>query len=115
MTSPDQESEQQVNDLFDSTDFAKAVETEEFKVFLDHLPIAIVISKLLGNGQRIVFANKAYTELTGQFSADVIGRGWSTLNTFRGEDDPKNTMGHALLNGDDYLGTFQLSAPKELL
>lgn len=118
MTSAEHESlpaAQQVNDLFDSTELAKAVETEEFKLFLDHLPIAIVVSKLLGGDQRIVFANKAYKELTGQSCADVIGRDWAILSTFQGEDDPKNTMDQALLKGDDYLGTFQLSAPKPIL
>src|ERR1700726_1718312 len=83
---------QQVNDLLDSPEFAMAVETEEFKVFLDHLPIAIVISKLLGGDQRIVFANKAYAQMTGQKVADIRGRGWSILDAFIGEDDPNLTM-----------------------
>lgn len=119
MASPDQESlpgsQQQVNDLFDSTDLAKAVETEEFKLFLDHFPIAIAVSKLLGGDQRIVFANKAYEELTGQLCANIIGRGWSILNGFQDEDDPKITLERALQKGDDYLGTFQLSSPKSIL
>jgi PAS domain-containing protein len=63
-----QETEQQVNDLFDSLE---AVETEEFRLFLDHIPIAIVISKLVGGDQRIVYANKAYEALTGQACADI--------------------------------------------
>lgn len=119
MTSPEHEgpaaAQQQVNDLFDSAELARAVETEEFKLFLDHLPIAIVVSKLLGGEQRIVFANKAYGELTGQPCANIIGRGWSILNAFRGEDDSQITIEHALLKGDDYLGTFQLSTSKPIL
>ncbi|HEY1982734.1 MAG TPA: histidine kinase, partial [Xanthobacteraceae bacterium] len=60
MAFPEQDHEaasQQVNDLFDSPELAKAIETEEFKVFLDHLPIAIVVSKVLRGDQRIVYAN----------------------------------------------------------
>ena len=41
-----EENEQQVSHLFDSPELTQAIETEEFRVFLDHIPIAIVISKL---------------------------------------------------------------------
>jgi PAS domain S-box-containing protein len=106
---------QQVNDLFDSPEFAMAVETEEFKVFLDHLPIAIVISKLLRGDQRIIFANKAYEQMTGQRVADIRGRGWSVLEAFVGEDDPKLTMTQALPKWEDYLGTFRLESANSIL
>lgn len=119
MASPEQEavptSSQQINDLFDSPEFAKAVETEEFKLFLDHLPIAIVISKLLRGDQRIIFANKTYEEMTGQLFADIRGRGWSILEPFKGEDDPNVTMEHALLKWEDYLGTFRLDRAAPVL
>jgi hypothetical protein len=39
------ETAQQINDLFDSAELSKAIETEEFKKFLDYIPIAIVVSK----------------------------------------------------------------------
>ena len=113
MASPDElenahsAASQQVNDLFDSPEFAKAVETEEFKPFLDHLPIAIVVSRLLRGDQRIIFANKAYEEMTGQRVADIRGQGWSILEVFKGEDDPNVTLAQALLKWDDYLGTFR--------
>ena len=119
MASPEQESaptsSQQVNDLFDSSELAKAVETEEFKLFLDHLPIAIVISKLLRGEQRIVFANKTYEDLTGQALADIRGRGWSILDAFKEEDDPQVTMELALQKWEDFLGTFHLENPKLVL
>ena len=106
---------EQVNDLFDSPEFAKAVETEEFKLFLDHLPIAIVISKLLRDDQRIIFANKTYEEMTGQQFADIRGRGWTILEAFKGEDDPNLTMTQALLKWEDYLGTFRLQRADSIL
>jgi PAS domain S-box-containing protein len=106
---------QQVNDLFDSPEFAMAVETEEFKVFLDHLPIAIVISKLLRGDQRIIFANKAYEQMTGQRVADIRGRGLSVLDAFSGEDEPKLTMTQALPKCEDYLGTFRLESASPIL
>jgi PAS domain S-box-containing protein len=113
--SANSETSQQVNDLFDSPEFAKAVETEEFKLFLDHLPISIVISKLLRGDQRIIFANKAYEQMTGQRGADIRGRGWSILDTFVGEDDPTLSLTQALLKWDDYLGTFRLESANPIL
>lgn len=118
MASPEQEHEitaQQVNDLFDSPELTRAIETEEFRALLDHLPIAIVISKLIRGDQRIVYANKAYETLTGVAFADIRGRGWSILEAFKGEDDPNITMAQALSKWEDFLGTFRLERPEPVL
>jgi PAS domain-containing protein len=45
---------------------AQAIEDEEFRHFLDHVPIAIAISKLLRGDQRIIYVNKAFETLLGQ-------------------------------------------------
>jgi PAS domain S-box-containing protein len=110
-----EETARQVNELLDSPEFAMAIETEEFKLFLDHLPIGIVISKRLRGDHRIVFANKAYEHMTGHRIADVRGRDWSILDAFIDEDDPSVTMTQALLNWEDYLGTFRLERPGPIL
>ena len=70
---------QQVNDLFDALDITHAIDSHEFRLFLDHVPIAIVISKIVGGDQRIVFANKSYEALTGQTASEIKGRGGSVL------------------------------------
>jgi PAS domain S-box-containing protein len=110
-----EETARQVNDLLDSPEFAMAIETEEFKLFLDHLPIGIVISKRLRGDHRIVFANKAYEHMTGQRIADLRGRDWSILEAFIGEGDSNVTMTQALLKWEDYLGTFRLDRPEPIL
>jgi two-component sensor histidine kinase len=106
---------QQVNDLFDSLELAEAVETEEFKNFLDHVPIAMVVSKRMRGEHRLVYANKAFELKTGRALSEIRGRGWSILDGFRHEDDPGLTIGKALLKGDDLLGTFCVEEPKALL
>ncbi len=107
------ETEQQVNDLFDSLELTQAVETEEFRLFLDHIPIAIVVSKVVGgDDQRIVYANKAYEALTGQACADIRGSGWCVLDSFRLEDEPHLAFGDALPKCDDFVGTFKREEPK---
>jgi hypothetical protein len=38
---------QRVNDLFDSVELARAIDTEEFKRFLDCVPIAVVAAPIV--------------------------------------------------------------------
>jgi PAS domain S-box-containing protein len=105
---PPAETAAQINDLFDSIDLAQAVRTEEFRHFLDRIPIAIVISKLVRGDQRICYVNGAFEKLTGRTLADFSGRGWSILDAFKDEMDQTITLGGALLKGgEDFLGTFR--------
>lgn len=116
MTTPDgrtpAETGQQVNDLFDSLELTHAVETEEFRVFLDHIPIAIVISRLVRGDQRIVYANKAYENLVGHACSEIIGRGWSVLDSFSLEDEPHHKFSNLLSNCDDFIGTLKREQPE---
>jgi PAS domain S-box-containing protein len=107
---------QQINDLFDSAELAHAIETEEFKRFLDHVPIAIVISKLIRGDQRICYANKAFESLTARTLSDFAGRDWSLLAGFQDEDDAKTTLHQAILKGgEEFLGRFRLGEPKSIV
>ena len=107
---------QQINDLFDSAELTKAVNTEEFKYLLDHIPIAVVISKFFRGDHRICYANKAFETLTGQSVTDCPGRGWSILAGFQGENDSHVTLHQAILKGgEEFLGTFRLEQPKPIV
>jgi PAS domain S-box-containing protein len=106
---------QQINDLFDSVELTKAVETEEFRQFLDHIPIAIIVSKFFRGDQRICYANKAFETLTGQAVADCTGRGWSIFAAFKDESDGQVTLHQAMLKGGEFLGTFRTEQPRPLV
>jgi two-component sensor histidine kinase len=102
----------QLNDLFGSEELAKALNTEEFKHFLDHVPIAIIVSKFLRGEHRICYGNKAFEALTSNAFPNCIGRGWSILSGFKGDDPPDTTLDKALQqDGEDFLGTFKLERP----
>jgi two-component sensor histidine kinase len=101
----------QLDDLLASPELAQALEHENFKHFLDHLPIAIVISKLVGDGQRIVYANLAFEKLTGIPAKQVLGRDWSVVDGFRHVDDRDLALGKAIVSGEDFIGTFALLGP----
>jgi PAS domain S-box-containing protein len=102
-------------DILDSLELASEVGFEEFKHFLDHLPIAVIISKLRHGSQRIVYANASFEALTGRPLPELKGNDWSLLKDFRHEDEPKLTLDQALISGDDYVGTFQSETPKRVL
>src|SRR5712671_1330036 len=117
---PDQSSEptsQRANDLFDSDELSRAVETEEFRRFLDRVPIAIVISKLIRGDQRAVYANKAFETLTGQACKDLVGHGWSILADYKKENDLQVTLQQTMLQhgSEEFLGTFQREQPRSVI
>ena len=101
------EASQQVSELFESPEFSKAIESEEFRHFLDHVPIAIVVSSLVRGEHRICYANAALERLTGRAAADMRGRTWSLFDVFRREEEPRIAIGEALTTGEDFLGTFR--------
>jgi len=106
---------QQINDLFDSSGLAEAIDTQDFKHFLDHVPIALIVSKFFRGDPRIIYVNKAFEDLAGTSLEDVKGRGWSILDALRHEDDPKLAFGKALHESEDSVGTFRLDGSKSLL
>jgi PAS domain S-box-containing protein len=90
----------------------KAVESDEFKRFLDHVPIAIVISWHVEDRQRIVYGNVAFENLTGHAVGTLDGKLWSILDNFTHEDDSTLTLGNAIAGGEDFLGTFRQEGPE---
>ena len=99
-----------------SAELSKAIETEEFKQFLDYIPIAIVVSKFFRGDQRICYANKSFETLVGQDMKDCAGKGWSILAGFRGENDSNITLESAMLKGgEEFLGTFRAEQPRPLV
>ena len=118
MAPPQQEpapTSQQVNDLFDALEYSKTIGTEEFKLFIDHVPIPIIVSKLVHGDQRIVFVNRAYESLTGQSLSEICGKGWSVLDSFELEDEPHLKFSQALPKCDDFVGCFRRERPKPIL
>lgn len=101
----------QLDELLASSELAKALEHENFKHFLDHLPIAIVISKLVCAEQRIVYANFAFEKLTGIPADQATGKDWSILDRYCAVDDPDLALGQAIVSGEDFIGSFTSREP----
>ena len=105
----------QISELFDNAELAEAIEAEEFKRLLDHVPIAILISKYVRTTQRIIYANVAFRNLVGQPVDEVKQHVGPILDAFMHEDDATLTLRKALQDDKQFVGTFKLNAVKPLL
>jgi PAS domain S-box-containing protein len=102
----DNEKMQQVDALLATPDLADALESEQFRRFLDQVPIAIVVAEMKGE-ERIVYANPEFEKLSGQTAAEIEGKPWSVL---RGEgEDSERKLGAAIVDANDRVGTFQIA------
>lgn len=117
--SPHDESVEQVEELLTTPELATALESEQFRLFLDQIPIAIIVSELK-EIERIVYANPQFEKVSGQPAAELEGQPWSVL---RGEADDLSKelgqaqpLGTAIVEGHERLGTFRIErAPGELV
>lgn len=98
---------EQIDDLLATPNLADALESEQFRRFLDQIPIAIVVSELKRR-EHIVYANPEFEKLSGQAAADIEGKPWSVL---RGQGDGENEehkLGVAVVEKSDCVGTFRI-------
>ncbi|MEI9411673.1 PAS domain-containing protein, partial [Mesorhizobium salmacidum] len=59
-----------VEQLLETPDLASALESEQFKKFLDQVPIAIAVSDVSGQ-ERVVYANPEFEKLSGLKAAKL--------------------------------------------
>lgn len=100
-------SPEKVGELLTSSETIKAASDDEFKPFLDHAPIAIIICRALNDEPRIVYANHSFETMVGLPMAELEGKSWSVLDAFTHEDDANLTLTQAIAAGEDFLGTFR--------
>jgi PAS domain S-box-containing protein len=104
---PAEPTAQQVEEILSSPELVRAVENDEFKVFLDHIPVGIAVARNGDGTHRIVYANQMFESLSGLALESMKGSGWSALDGFASEDDVTLTLGAAITAGEDFLGTFR--------
>jgi PAS domain S-box-containing protein len=102
----DEKKEEHVEALLATPDLADALESEQFKHFLDQIPIAIIVSEIKGQ-ERIAYANPEFEKLSGQSTAEVEGASWTTLRG-QAQNETKNSLGEAVVKASDFVGTFQI-------
>jgi PAS domain S-box-containing protein len=100
-----------IGELLESSALAEALESDQFRQFLDQVPVAIAVSRLQA-AERIVYANGAFERLTGQGSRELLGRRWDCLPGRQTSLENPRTLGEILVEERDYVGAFTLSRGK---
>jgi two-component sensor histidine kinase len=108
-------SSQQVDQILGSSKLALAIENDRYKHLLDHVPVAIAISRGARAEQQVVYANKAFQILMSMMVTDVEGQSWTCLDGFLNEDDQSQTLGEAIRDGEDFIGVFRPAGPVDRL
>jgi two-component sensor histidine kinase len=105
----DEEAGARVEQLLDTPDLASALESDRFKQFLDHVPIAIAVSELKP-AERVVYANVEFERLTGQAAAKIQGRSWDFLPGRAVPAGKERPLSDAITQEQDYIGVFAIEA-----
>lgn len=104
---PSDEPPTSIEQLLERPELAVAFESDQFKQFLDLVPIAVAVSEL-NPVEKVVYANLEFERLSGQLNTAVLGNGWQSLpGEATGPAAPK-ALGEAISNGRDYLGSFNM-------
>jgi two-component sensor histidine kinase len=96
-----------VEQLLGTTDLANVLESDRFKQFLDHIPIAIAVAELMPV-EHIVYANIEFERLTGRNASDVFGQDWGIFPASAVAMEDGGRLSDAIPSGDDFIGTFAL-------
>ena len=97
-----------VESLLTTPNLAGAVESEQFRRFLDQVPIAIAVSDMRG-AEEIVYANPEFERLSGRQSADFVGEPWSVFDVPGQAYGKPCTLGVAITEGADFIGTYRIN------
>lgn len=84
---------------------AAVLDTDRFKQFLDHVPVAIAVSEIPGD--KIAYANFEFERLTGESAKAIEGKAWRDLDVARAARDG-DRLSDAIVANEDYVGVFAL-------
>lgn len=95
--------------LLETPHLAGALRSDQFKSFLDHVPVAIAVSELL-RAERIVYVNQEFERLSGQAEEDLTGKVWAALSGSASAAGDDRELSDAIADDQDYIGTFTIAA-----
>jgi PAS domain S-box-containing protein len=108
----EEETEPRIERLLDTPDLAGALESDRFKHFLDHIPVAIAVAEI-EPAEHVVYVNLEFERLTGRAAADIEGKPWTFLPGQAAEPSDDRRLGEAVAEEQDYLGVFDISGEGE--
>jgi PAS domain S-box-containing protein len=99
----------EVDQLLATPGLAGALESDRFKQFLDHVPVAIAVAELQPS-ETITYCNFEFERLTGQEAANIQGRDWKSVPGVAAPRGDDTSLSEAVLNDDEYIGTFTIDS-----
>jgi two-component sensor histidine kinase len=111
LTSTSTETEQ-VERLVESSDLAGALESERFKTFLDHVPIAIAVSELR-DPEVIVYANPEFERVSGLGISALERKYWDVLEGEAVDEPDGPSLVAAILERSDHVGRYKMPGPDD--
>ena len=103
---------ERVEHLLDTPRLADALESDRFKQFLDHVPVAIAVSELRPS-ETITYSNLEFQRLTGKSAEDIQGKSWTALPGVASPRDDDTLLSDAVRTGEEYIGTFTIERDDE--
>lgn len=98
---------ERVESLIETPRLADALESDRFKQFLDHVPVAIAVSELRPS-EAITYANLEFERLTGCPAGRIEGQSWKALPGIASGDLDDEKLSHAVEHGEEYIGRFTI-------
>lgn len=99
--------------ILEAPDLANALESDRFKQFLDHVPIAIAVSEIEPT-EFITYVNLEFERLSGQTAGQLVGQNWRALPGEALPRDDVRSLSEAVELEDDYVGTFRIEHDGEV-
>ena len=101
--------------LLETPHLAGALESDQFKSFLDHVPVAIAVAEL-GPSERIVYVNAEFERLSGQAESALTGKLWAAISGTATASTDDRVLSDAIADDQDYIGAFTIeeSSPVSL-
>jgi two-component sensor histidine kinase len=97
----------QVKSLLSTPNLADALESEQFRHFLDQVPIAVILAEV-GPPERIVYVNPEFEKVSGKPASGLVGEPWEVLQSTAHDGASNRTLGRAIAELADFVGTFTL-------
>lgn len=94
--------------MLETPHLAGALESDHFKSFLDHVPVAIAVAELCP-AERIVYVNAEFERLSGQAESDLTGKVWGALTGTATAATDDRELSDAIADDQDYIGAFTIA------
>ena len=93
--------------LIDPAIIAEALESDRFKQFLDHMPVAVAVSELQPS-EIVTYANLEFQRLVGRTTSEIEGKSWRALPGIASADGDDRLLRDAVKDDSEYIGVFTI-------